>query len=114
MPLILRRALLQERRHAFAVIRDAMKDKDRVALARIVLDAHYTSDAIGGAIVGTLGAVLVVRAFARRRLTLKITADGKIRPMPGPSMRRIAALAVSIGGAVMRARASKSAADGRI
>jgi len=29
-------------------------------------------------------------------------------------MRRIAALAVSIGGAVMRARASKSAADGRI
>ena len=84
------------------------------ALARIVLDAHYTSDAIGGAIVGTLGAVLVVRAFARRRLTLKITADGKIRPMPGPSMRRIAALAVSIGGAVMRARASKSAADGRI
>jgi len=84
------------------------------ALARIVLDAHYTSDAIGGAIFGSLGAILIVRAFARRRLTLKITADGIIRPMPGPSMRRIVALFVSIGGAVARSRASKSAADGRI
>ncbi len=84
------------------------------ALARIVLDAHYTSDAIGGAIFGSLGAILVVRAFARRRLTLKITADGTIRPMSGPSMRRIVALVVSIGSAVARSRASKSAADGRI
>ncbi len=84
------------------------------ALARIVLDAHYTSDAIGGAIVGSLGAALVVRAFARRRLTLKITAAGTIRPMPGPSMRRITALLVSIGNAVARSRARKSAADGRI
>jgi membrane-associated phospholipid phosphatase len=84
------------------------------ALARIVLDAHYMSDAIGGAIGGSLGAALIVRAFARRRLTLKITADGTIRPMPGPSMRRIAALVVSIGGAVARSRARRSAADGRI
>ena len=78
------------------------------ALARIVLDAHYMSDAIGGAIFGSLGAALVVRAFARRRLTLKITADGTIRPMPGPSMRRIVALVVSIGDAVARSRASKA------
>ncbi len=84
------------------------------ALARIVLDAHYTSDAIGGAIFGSLGAVLVVRAFARRRLTLKITAEGTIRPMPGPSMRRIVALVGWIGGAVARSRASRSAADGRV
>ncbi len=84
------------------------------AIARIVLDAHYTSDAIGGAIFGSLSAILIVRAFARRRLTLKITADGTIRPMPGPSMQRILALFVSIGGAVARSRASKSAADGRI
>jgi membrane-associated phospholipid phosphatase len=84
------------------------------ALARIVLDAHYTSDAIGGAVFGSLGAALVVRAFARRRLTLKITADGIVRPMPGPSMRRIIALATSIGDAIARTRASKSAADGHI
>ncbi len=84
------------------------------ALARIVLDAHYTSDAVGGAIFGSLGAVLVVRAFARRRLTFKITAGGTIRPMPGPSMLRIVALVVSIGGAITRSRASKSAVDGRV
>ena len=84
------------------------------ALARIVLDAHYMSDAIGGAIFGSLGAALIVRAFARRRLTLKITADGTIRSMPGLSMRRIVALLVSIGGALARSRAGKSAVDGRI
>ena len=72
------------------------------------------SDAIGGAIFGSLGAALVVRAFARRRLTLKIATDGTIRPMPGPSMRRIVALFVSIGNAVARSRASRSAADGRV
>jgi undecaprenyl-diphosphatase len=81
------------------------------ALARIVLDAHYMSDAIGGAVFGSLGAALIVRAFARRRLTLKITADGVVRPMPGPSMRRIVALTVSIGDALARSRASKSAVD---
>ena len=84
------------------------------AFARIMLNAHYTSDAIGGAVFGSLGAALVVRAFARRRLTLKITAEGIVRPMPGPSMRRIVALLVSIGDAVARSRASKSAADRRI
>jgi len=84
------------------------------ALARIVLDAHYASDAIGGAVFGSLGAALVVRAFARRRLTLKITTDGIVLPMPGPSMRRIVALVVSIGDAVARSRASKSAADRHI
>ena len=84
------------------------------ALARVVLDAHYLSDAIGGAVFGTLGAALVVRAFAWRRLTLKITADGTIRPMPGPSMRRIVALVVSVAGAVARSRTSRSAADRRI
>jgi membrane-associated phospholipid phosphatase len=84
------------------------------ALARVVLDAHYLSDAIGGAVFGSLGAALVVRAFAWRRLTLKITADGTIRPMPGPSMRRIVALVVSVAGAVARSRTSRSAADRRI
>ena len=84
------------------------------ALARIVLDAHYTSDAIGGAIFGSLGAILVVRAFARRRLALKIAAEGIIQPMPGPSMRRTVGMIVSIGDALARSRALKSAADRRI
>ncbi len=84
------------------------------ALARIVLDAHYTSDAIGGAVFGSLGAALIVRAFARRRLTLKITTDGTIRPMTGPSRRRTVGMIVSIGDALARSRARKSAADRRI
>jgi membrane-associated phospholipid phosphatase len=67
-----------------------------VGISRIVLGAHYPSDAIGGAIVGTVFAMLVIRAFAARRLSLAVTLDGRIKPKPMPRLRRLAGLAASI------------------
>lgn len=82
-----------------------------IALSRVVLGSHYPSDGIGGAIFGALVAGLVVRAFAARRLALGVTAEGRVRPMAGPSKRRLAALAGSIRDALRRPRPHKSAAD---
>jgi undecaprenyl-diphosphatase len=60
-----------------------------IGLSRVVITAHYPSDVIGGAIVGAVGALLVRHWFAARRLAFVVRPDGTIRPMPGPSLRRI-------------------------
>jgi len=60
-----------------------------IALSRIVVTAHYPSDAIAGAIVGAVGALLVRNWFAARRLGFAVDAGGFVRPMPGPSVWRI-------------------------
>jgi undecaprenyl-diphosphatase len=60
-----------------------------IALSRIVVTAHYPSDAIAGAIVGAVGALLVRNWFAARRLGFSVDAGGFVRPMPGPSVWRI-------------------------
>jgi len=44
---------------------------------------------IGGAIVGTVGALLVRDWFAARRLGFTVKSDGSVQAMPGPSFRRI-------------------------
>lgn len=64
-----------------------------VGAARIVLGAHYLSDVIAGALCGIVFASLVSRAFARQRLGLVVTAEGKIEPKPWPRLRHLAALA---------------------
>lgn len=64
-----------------------------IAASRVVLDAHYLSDVIVGAIVGTIGALLVRDWFAARRLGFAVSADGTIRPLPGPGwthLKRVA------------------------
>jgi undecaprenyl-diphosphatase len=59
-----------------------------IALSRVVLTAHFPSDVMAGAVVGTLGALVVREWFAARGLVFIHAADGRIRPMPGPSFER--------------------------
>jgi membrane-associated phospholipid phosphatase len=67
-----------------------------IALSRVVIAAHFPSDVIAGALVGGFGAVLVRNYFAVRGLVFGIGPDGRIRPWPGPSWRRIKRVAARI------------------
>jgi undecaprenyl-diphosphatase len=60
-----------------------------IALSRVVVSAHYPSDVLAGAVVGAAGALIVRHWFATRRLAFRVTADGAVVAMPGPSARRI-------------------------
>jgi len=61
-----------------------------IMLTRVVIDVHHPSDVIAGALVGVIGALLVRRWLAARRL---VFAAGDLRPFPGPSWRRLKAVA---------------------
>jgi undecaprenyl-diphosphatase len=60
-----------------------------IAVSRVALDAHFTSDVIAGAIVGVAGALIVRNWFAARRLGFAAGADGVVAALPGPSWARI-------------------------
>jgi undecaprenyl-diphosphatase len=60
-----------------------------IAVSRVVLNAHYVSDVVAGAIVGAVGALLVRDWFAAHRLGFVIGADGGVHTLPGPSWGRI-------------------------
>lgn len=60
-----------------------------VAISRVALSAHYPSDVIAGGCLGAFGAVVVRNWFATRRLGFYVAADRAVRPMPGPSRRRL-------------------------
>jgi len=60
-----------------------------IALSRVAVTAHHPSDVVAGAIVGAVGALLVRDWFASRGLGFFVAADGGVRPLPGPSVRRI-------------------------
>jgi membrane-associated phospholipid phosphatase len=64
-----------------------------IALSRIVVNAHHPSDVFAGALVGTVGALLVRRYFSLRRLGFSIGPDGALRQYPGPSFKRLKAVA---------------------
>jgi membrane-associated phospholipid phosphatase len=58
-----------------------------VGLSRVVVGAHYPSDVLGGVAVGTLVAIAVARAFARRDIVfttdrgrLERRGEGLVRP----------------------------------
>jgi undecaprenyl-diphosphatase len=59
-----------------------------IAISRAIVNAHYPSDIIAGAFVGTVGALLVRNWFAARRLGFTIGSDATIHRLPGPSWRR--------------------------
>ena len=64
-----------------------------IALSRVVVTAHYPTDVAAGAVVGVVGALMVRRWFALRHLGFSVTGDGTIQQWPGPSRRRIKAVA---------------------
>ena len=59
-----------------------------ILFSRIVVFAHHPSDVIAGALVGSVGAALVRRSFAARRLAF---SPRDLRTLPGPSFRRVTA-----------------------
>lgn len=63
-----------------------------VAFSRVVLGSHYPSDVLAGGALAILFSGLTLKAFAARRLVFSVAADGAVRPMPGPSARRLARL----------------------
>jgi undecaprenyl-diphosphatase len=64
-----------------------------IAASRVIVLAHHPSDVIAGAVVGVLGALLVRDWFAARRLAFAIDPQGNVRALPGPSLRRLTAVA---------------------
>ena len=64
-----------------------------IAMSRVVVTAHYTTDVLMGALVGTVGALMVRRWFALRRLGFSVGPDGVPHMYPGPSVRRIKSVA---------------------
>ncbi len=64
-----------------------------IVASRIIVSAHYPSDVLAGAVVGTVGALMVRRYFALRRLGFSITPEGRVHQLPGPSPRRLKAVA---------------------
>ena len=64
-----------------------------IAISRVVVTAHYPTDVLAGALVGAGGAMMVRRYFALRQLGFSIGPGGEVRQLPGPSLRRIKAVA---------------------
>ena len=60
-----------------------------IALSRVIIGAHYPSDVIAGAFVGTVGALLVRNFFAARGRGFAVRPNEAVCALPGPSLRRI-------------------------
>jgi undecaprenyl-diphosphatase len=60
-----------------------------IAISRVAISAHFTSDVIAGAFVGGFGAVLVRNWFAVRRLGFAVGPDQRIHALAGPSWERV-------------------------
>lgn len=69
-----------------------------IALSRVVVAAHYPSDVIAGAVVGSVGAFLVRNWFAARRLGFAYDRAGFVRVLPGPTWSRLKMVAHRLFG----------------
>lgn len=68
-----------------------------VAFSRVALTSHHPSDVLAGVVVAWLGVTLVRDMFAFQGLGFVVSADG-VRRRPGPSWRRIKAVARALIG----------------
>ncbi len=66
-----------------------------IMLSRVIVLEHHPSDVMAGALVGVLGADLVRRWFAARRLLFSAPA---LEVLPGPSWSRIWAAITEVAG----------------
>jgi membrane-associated phospholipid phosphatase len=64
-----------------------------ILASRILIFVHHPSDVLGGAVVGVIGALMVRRWFASRRLGFSLT---DLRPYAWPSSGRLKATAREI------------------
>jgi len=64
-----------------------------IALSRVVLDAHFFSDVLAGAIVGVVGALLVRDRFTERRLVFSVGLDGRVEARSGLSFAHVKTVA---------------------
>jgi undecaprenyl-diphosphatase len=60
-----------------------------VAISRVIVGAHYPTDIIAGAIVGTIGAYLVRNLFASRRILFEYRPDGTVAVRPFAAVSRL-------------------------
>ena len=60
-----------------------------IGLSRLVLDAHYPTDVLGGAVLGTLGAYAVRNYFALRGWGFRRLPDGRLVQRPVVAVRRL-------------------------
>ena len=60
-----------------------------IVLSRVIVGAHYPTDALSGAILGTLGAYWIRNIFASRRWAFRREADGHIRRRPLGAVTRL-------------------------
>ena len=75
-----------------------------IAASRVCVAAHYPSDVLAGACVGVSSALLIRRWFVLRRLGFGLNARTGVRPLPGPSRRRVAQLIAKLVAVDNRAR----------
>ncbi len=69
-----------------------------IAASRVILESHFFSDVVAGAAFGAFGALLIRDWFAARRLGFYVGSDGRVRTMPGPSLRRLRKVAGALLG----------------
>jgi membrane-associated phospholipid phosphatase len=69
-----------------------------IAASRVVITAHFVSDVVAAAFVGAFGAILVRNWYAARGLAFSPGPDGAVHVRPGPSWRRVKAVARGLIG----------------
>jgi membrane-associated phospholipid phosphatase len=72
-----------------------------IMATRVIVNAHHPSDVLAGALVGTIGALMVRRWFAARGLGF---SAGDLRVFPGPTQRRVGRAMHDIFGVAARSK----------